>query len=273
MSDKLDKIQHRLAEKLSAFGLSDVEAKIYLHLLNKEPKTTTEIAKELELPRTSVYDNSQKLLTKGLVTSVKKYKSQKLQALSIDILQTIITKEKENIERLEENFIQLKENIQLSFNPSYNTEIKYYHGKQGLMQMMWNTLSAKDEIVRYPEYGRIEVVGKKFFLSWAHEIIEKKIIEKALINPKPESLRHFLETDQHALRMVYQYTRTLPEDTLYVSGDTTIYNNTFAVSYWKQGEIVGVEIENPELVKTQKSIFETLWKISKPVDYSNFGTN
>jgi hypothetical protein len=53
---------------------------------------------------------------------------------------------------------------------------------------------------------------------------------------------------------------------LYVSGDTTIYNNTFAVAYWKQGEVVGVEIKNAELVKTQKSIFEQLWSLAEPLE-------
>ena len=58
--------------------------------------------------------------------------------------------------------------------------------------------------------------------------------------------------------------RIIEKDHLTITGDTTIYNNIFSVMYWKQGEIVGVEIENPELVAMQKNMFEILWKIAKP---------
>jgi hypothetical protein len=132
------------------------------------------------------------------------------------------------------------------------------------MQMMWNTLSAKEEIIRYPEFGRIKIVGENFFHSWTEMIIEKNITERAIINLKKDTLNHFLYSHEYDKRSKYQQTNVLPESTLNISGDTTIYNSTFALCYWKQGEVVGVEIENSELVKMQKSIFETLWKISEP---------
>lgn len=262
MSDTLD--TSSLSQKLLTFGLTPVEAKMYLFLLNKPPKTIVEIARELALPRTSIYDNSEKLITKGLLAKVIEYKSQKLRALPIDILQSIIDEEKAAVESLEKSFFFLKENVSKSLDAAFNTEVKYYHGKQGFMQMMWNTLSAKEDVIRYPEFGRIEIVGKKFFHSWAEKIIEHNITERAIINPKQETINHFLHTYEYEKRSKYQQTHVLPGTTLDISGDTTIYNSTFALCFWKQGEIVGVEIENSELVKMQKSIFETLWKISKP---------
>lgn len=261
MSDR----SHSLSQKLLAFGLTDIETKIYLYLLNKTPKSIQEIARDLSIPRTSIYDNSEKLIVKGLITKVVKYKSQRLRALPLGILQTIIDRERGKIEDLERSLAFLKETLSYSINSSFNTEIKYYHGKQGFMQMMWNTLYAKVEIIRYPEFGRIEIVGEKFFHSWAEQLSQKRITERAIVNPKPETLYHYLQTDEYEQRRKYQKTHVLPEEMLYISGDTTIYNTTFAICFWKQGEIVGVEIENPELVKMQKSIFETLWKVSKPI--------
>lgn len=262
MSDTSDNIS--ISERLLAFGLNPVETKVYLFLLNKPPQTIVTLARSLALPRTSVYDGSEKLIARGLLAKVIGYKSQKLRALPIDILQTVIDEKKLSIEHLEKGFLFLKENLTGSLALNFNTEIKYYHGKQGLRQMMWNTLSAKGDIIRYPEFGRIEIVGEKFFHSWGEQIIEHQITERAIINPKAETINHYLKTDEYEKRSKYQLTHVLPENTLYVSGDTTMYNDTFALCFWKQGEIVGVEIENAELVKMQKSIFETLWKISKP---------
>jgi hypothetical protein len=212
-----------------------------------------------------VYDNSEKLIIKGLITKNINYKSQKLQALPINILQTIVDEERAKTEKLEKSLLYLQNIVKTPLNAAFNTEIKYYHGKQGFKQMMWNTLYAKDEIIRYPEFGRIEIVGAKFFHSWSEQIVERKISERAIVNPKPETLLHYLKTDEYEKRSQYQQTHILSEDTLYISGDTTIYNAIFAVCFWKQGEIVGIEIENSELVKMQKSIFETLWKVSQPL--------
>lgn len=266
MTDNSDKITNiSLSRRLLEFGLNSHETRIYLYLLNKLPKTINEIARDLDIPRTSVYDNSEKLIAKGMLARVVNYKSHQLKALPIKILQNQIDESRSKIDSMEKNLAYLKKYLSGSFTSSLNTEINYYHGKQGFMQMNWNTLSAKQEIIRYPEFGRIEIVGEKFFKSWAGQIMDKRITERAIVNPKPETLRHFLKTDEYEKRSLYQETRMLPEDTLYVSGDTTIYNDTFAVCFWKQGEIVGIEIENPELVKMQISIFETLWKLSKPV--------
>lgn len=264
-SDSYSADSFSLAKKLLDFGLTDTEARVYLYLLNKTPKTIVEISREISLPRTSIYDNAEKLLIKGLLTKVINYKSQKLRALPLSILQTIIDKEKIHLEHLEKNLSFLQKTVSHSLHPSIHTEIKYYHGKQGFMQMMWNTLSAKQEIIRYPEFGRIDIVGEKFFRSWTKQILEQKITERALVNPQAETLRHFFQTDEYSLRSKYQKTRMLSQDTLHISGDTTMYNGTFAVCFWKQGEIVGIEIENPELVNMQKSIFQTLWKISQPI--------
>lgn len=262
MSDTLDNTS--ISQRLLAFGISPAEAKIYLFLLDKPPKTVVELARDLALPRTSIYDNSEKLIARGLLAKVVGYKSQKLRALPIDILQMIIDEEIVSIKSLEKSLLFLKENLISSLNATFNTEIKYYHGKQGFMQMMWNTLLARDGIVRYPEFGRIEIVGEKFFHSWGEQIIEGKITERAIINPKIETINHYLQTEEYEKRSKYQLTNVLPENTLYISGDTTIYNDTFALCFWKQGEVIGVEIKNAELVKMQKSIFETLWRISSP---------
>lgn len=97
------------------------------------------------------------------------------------------------------------------------------------------------------------------------EMMQRKIQDHVIINPTKETLTYLRSRESNKYREQYQHTKVLPEQVLHISGDTTIYNNTFAVAYWKQGEVVGVEIENPELVKTQKSIFHILWKQAKSI--------
>ncbi len=256
----------QLLSALEEFGLNRLEARIYLHLLNKQPKSILEIAKELNIPRTSVYDTSLKLSEKGLVQKIVRYKSQQLQAYPLKILQDLIDKKRSQVDRLQANLVNLEERLRQQSLPVANTEVRYYHGKQGFQQMMWNTLSADKELVGYSQFGRVDVVGEKFARWQSEEIAKRKLKDRVITNPEEHMLIHLIDDKLKASRDKYQITRILPNSRLHISGDTTIYNNVFAVCYWQQGEIVGVEIENAELVKTQKSIFEELWKLSAPVE-------
>ncbi len=242
-----------LAEELAAFGVTLIEAKIYLDLVNKQPKSILEISRELNLPRTSVYDNAIKLTEKGLIQKIVNFKSQKLQAYPLSILQAFIDKEKSRVESLQDKLTYLEERIAQVVATPYKTEARY-----------WNALSAKNETVGYSQFGRVEVVGQKFTQKHFDEMVRRGIKDRVITNPKPEMLQFLTVDPMRKSRHIFQSTRILSTDKLYVSGDTTIYNNTFAVAYWKQGEVVGVEIENAELVKTQKSIFEQLWLLAKP---------
>jgi sugar-specific transcriptional regulator TrmB len=255
----------QLIEQLQAFGIGRIEATIYLHLVNKQPKTIVEIAHELDLPRTSIYDNSLKLAEKGLVQKIITHKSQKLQAYPLGILQEFIDKEKSRVDQLQHKMVDLEKRIALVATAPINTEVRYYYGKKGIQQMLWNSLKAHKELVGYSQFGRIEVVGETFSTKHAAETIKRGIKDRVITNPKPEMLQYLRGGPLSKQRQVFQTTRVLDMPQLYVSGDTSIYNNIFAVIYWKQGEVVGVEIENAELVKTQRSIFEQMWLLAKPV--------
>mgnify|MGYP001612619907 FL=1 len=167
--------------------------------------------------------------------------------------------------RLEANLAFLKTQLPHGLELATRTQVRYYHGASGFRQMMWNALAARDEHIGYSTFGRSAIVGEKTMERWMGEMIKRKIKDRVIINPKKESLDYLTNPGQGAARSKYQNTRAIDEKILSISGDTTIYNHVFAVAWWKKGEVVGVEIENPELVKTQKSIFEILWRQAKPI--------
>ncbi len=259
---------NKLIEQLAGFGLTNVEARVYMHLVNKPAKTILELARELDMPRTSIYDATLKLAEKGLIQKVVTFKSQKVQAYPLSILQAQIDKERQRVESLQEKLATLEASVALATTSPFTTEVRYFSGIKGFQQMMWNTTKAKGELVGYSQFGRVEVVGERFAVRHAREMSEHGITDRVITNPEPEMLTH-LGGDPHDVndfRRLFQTTRILTRDKLYVSGDTTIYDNIFALTYWKQGEVVGVEIENAEFAKTQKSIFELLWSQTEPLE-------
>lgn len=257
-----------LIRELNRFGLSDLEAGIYLFLKGRDLSSILEISRNLKVARTSVYDNILKLSEKGLVERVIKYKSQQFRAAPMEMFQRNIDQEKEKIDQLKRSYDFIKTELDLiKTNSNFSTKVKYYHGQQGFQQLMWNVLSADKETVGYSVFGRVEVVGKSFHQKWIEEFKIRKLQDRVIINPNERTLSFIgsdVKPDEHQLRL--SDIRSIDSEILYVSGDTTIYNNVFAVCYWEHGEIVGVEIENQELVKTQKTIFEILWKMAKPLN-------
>lgn len=246
---------------LQECGLNLLEAKIYLYLLQNQPQTMVELAARLGIARTSVYDNVQKLQEKRLVERVVLFKSQKIKAVSINSVGLLIEKQKTELEKMQESFKHLQRNLIFIPDPSIATEVRYYKGAAGLQQMMWNTLSAAKETVGYSVFGRKDVVGEKFMSTWVKEFAERGLQDRVITNSTPEILRYIKRVvipGPHQLKKTD--IRLFDKKQLYVAGDTTIYNNTYAVCYWKEGEVVGFEIDNPEYVRSQRSLFELLWK-------------
>ena len=255
-----------LAQQLEGFGLNPTEAAIYIHLVSKHPQTMLEIARDLDLPRTSVYDNALKLADKGLVQKIVTAKSQKLKAYPPSILQSVIDKEKSHLDDLQEKLHNLEGALASTLAVPTATEVRYYYGAKGLQQMLWNSLRAKTGLIGYSQFGRVEVVGEKFIERHHSEAVKRGITDRVITNPKAEMLKYLTQKPDKSRRAQYQETRVMDSDRLYVSGDTTIFNDTFAIAYWKQGEVVGVEIDNPEFVKNQRSIFEEMWKLAEPLE-------
>jgi sugar-specific transcriptional regulator TrmB len=252
-----------ITDKLTLFGLSPIEADIYLCLTNTTAATALELSRSLLVPRTNIYDHLEKLIERGLVERIIQYKSQQFRAFPLSILESDIIKRKQDITQLEESLQFLQKNIKQIVPESTKTQVRYYHGATGIRQMMWHALSATKEHVGYSILGRKEIVGEKFLREFIEEMKKRHIRDRVIINPGKERMQ-YIDATLNKRSAPLEHIKMLGQEILKITGDTTIYNHIFSVMYWKQNEIVGVEIENPELVAMQKNIFEILWKQAKP---------
>ena len=59
-----------------------------------------------------------------------------------------------------------------------------------------------------------------------------------------------------------------------LSHNLDIYNNVVAIYYWENNDVFGVEIENEKVAETQRSIWNTMWKLAEkyklPEKYKGF---
>lgn len=261
MSDTTGKLT-----QLQTLGLSPLEANLYLYLAEHPPTSALNLSRALATPRTSVYDTLTRLSEKGLITRSVKAKSTLYQASPPSHFDSLIQSEAEKVEGMTQALKSLTSALTERAGELESTEVRYYQGAEGMRQMIWNCLRAKKEIVGYSVFGRVEVVGLKFYQRFVDEFASRKLSDRVLVNPNKRTMDYiFKDVKPGFHQLSFQNIRSLPAKDLYIAGDTTIYNNVYAVSYWHGHEVVGVEIENPDFVKHELSIFELLWKMAKPI--------
>jgi sugar-specific transcriptional regulator TrmB len=266
MSDRLETNGEPLEAQLALFGISSVEAKIYLYLVGRQPESVLQISRGLELPRTSVYDSSTKLVEKGLLQRIIRYKSQQFRANSLESLQYHIDQEKARTANLQKRLTILRESLAHNAAQPAKTEVRYSHGANGIRQMMWNDLKATEEIYVYAQFGKVDVVGESSARRHIEEMRLRGLKDKIITNPRPDAIKYLTTTllrhDWESFRQI----RVIDSKTMHVAGNLSFYNNVLCFTYWNNGELVGVEIENQELVRIQRSIFEQMWKVAEPLD-------
>lgn len=252
---------------LHALGLSELEAKIYASLVDKPSQTALQLSRSLAIPRTSVYDTLIRLGERGLVERVLRSKSTSYKASPVTSFTKLMKDQQDQLDSMSNALKTLESQLKTRVGSPKNTEVRYYQGAEGMRQMIWNSLRAEHEIVGYSVFGRVDVVGEKFYNNYVEEFRSRHLVDRAIANPTERTIGYINKNvvggkHQQSLDNI----RLLPTKELYIAGDTSIYNNIYAVCYWQGHEVVGIEIENPDYVRHELSIFNLLWEQAKEVD-------
>jgi len=133
----------KLQEVLKSFGLSDYEAKALVALLSKGTLTAKEVSEISGIPRTSVYDVMDSLVSKGLVESFGKPK--KFKALSArDIIAVLSSGVSRNLEYLKRELPKVEaEEVDV---------IRVYRGEMVLEKLREFVEEAENEIIGVISY-------------------------------------------------------------------------------------------------------------------------
>jgi sugar-specific transcriptional regulator TrmB len=254
MVDNID-----IQQSLKILGFDSIESIIYTNLIQKGELSLLDLSRIIGVPRSTVYRKAQTLIEKNFAEWIVGDRGKKIRATEPQRLEYLIDDKKNELDIFSNALSTLKKfNIKPESLES-KTQLRYYTGVEGLKQMMWNTLSADKEVYGYTIYGRIEALGTSFVNKYDKEFRRRGLKDKVLINKKivPRALRFVNKQIGH---QEYEDIKVLTDPNFYISGDTTFYNDIYAVCFWKEEEVVGFEIENPEIVKMQKGIFKILWK-------------
>lgn len=245
---------------LAQLGLENIEAQIYLYLLENGARTPLELSRELNADRSKIYRSAEKLMKKKLIEESNTSWGKKLKAASPQNILLSLAEKEEQLKTQKESLPQVIDNLMKL--PAYSErefEVKHYRGQEGLKQMLWNQLSAKKEIIAFSYKNKNDIVGKSYAEKIRAEQVERKIM---LYEVENETDQHnFWYTDISGWKNFYK-SRHISSKTLKIKQYIAIFNNTVAIINWGKGEEVGVEIINASFAEMQRQLFWKFWNIA-----------
>jgi sugar-specific transcriptional regulator TrmB len=249
---------------LYKLGLNEKEIELYIQLVEGGVQTVKQLSDKTNVNRTTAYRYLDSLGNKGLVEWIIDERGNKIKAAEPENFNLLLNKQKNQIKEIEgllPNFVaQLKLSKPIQ---KLQTQIRYYKDKTGIKQMIWNTLRASETMRSYANLKRREYIDSRFEDKFENEWAQKNI--KDLIITTPDRLPYVKKAMVKDYKKMLKI-RTIPKKKLYITNDIAIYNNTVAIISLEKGSLVGVEIENAEIAKTQKSIFDLVWNIAQPLE-------
>jgi sugar-specific transcriptional regulator TrmB len=235
---------------LSSIGLDEKSQKIYLALLKLTDASASIIAKKAELERTTTHHHLEHLVKLGLVSTYRHKNIKRFVAENPNKIRGIF---EGKISLLEKYLPELQK---ISFEER-TISLRLFEGIDGMRQIIEEELNCKEKLVR--SIGSLrdlrKVIGGK--ISFTKRRLDKKVFSKCLRPQDDNFKRGWIENQVKELREV----RLLPEE-LTIYGMLFIFDNKVTVITPNE-EGVGFIITNESLSKTMKSIFDTIWEISK----------
>jgi hypothetical protein len=201
--------------------------------------------------RTTTHEVLKLLSEKGLASCVIKSGVMWFEAADPKKLINILEEKKEKMLAILPELNRLKSSV------TEKPRIEMYEGKEGLKTILNDIIESNCKEVLQLGSARIFEVLEFYFPHWIKSRVKHKIYTR-ILQEKTTFIKSLKEDDMTHFREI----RYLPKD-FRVNTHISIYGNKIAILTLKKENLIGVIISNFEIAETQRSLFETLWKLAK----------
>jgi len=251
---------------LNEIGIQNTEALVYLKLLELGSLSRTDLARKSKIPRTTVHENVDRLIQKGLISLTNKNGRKILTAENPNKLKLFVMNKKLELEtqldhlsdtskELDETIKDIIENVPQSAE-SGEVDVKYYLGLNGFKDVCQRSLSNSSKEILFlsnmDEWKKI-FTDKYAYTYYVPERIKRNLFAKTLAirSKKAEEIK---TSDRELLREM----RFLPDS---YDFDPTIIINDNEVSIMTSSKpYTAVLIQNKSITKLFRDVFNNLWK-------------
>ena len=244
-----------MIKQLQHLGLSDKEASVYIASLELGSDTVQEIAKRAEVKRANTYVIIEKLMSKGLMSSVEKGKKTLYKVEDPKQLLRLLQEQEEDIKKKEQEFKKHLPELETLFDiAEEKPKVRYFEGKEGLIAIREDYFKAKNK----------EVLGV-FALDEEKSVFseeERKSAYERRVNKNINTKLLYTSEKRIEAKPKLTIRRFIPKDKFPLSSSIIIYDNKVGIVSLK-GKLIGVIIENKEIANTLRSIFNIAWEGAK----------
>lgn len=247
-------------KELSALGIREKEAEVYLELLKSNPILANQLSKKANISRPSTYDYLNVLVHKGLASYTIKEGKKYFQATDPEkILQAF----EENKKAEEEKLIQAVKNLQkIRKVDGKKTFVEVLEGKEGIKTVFNDFLKEKPaEMLSFGSSGASPKILPVFMTQWHEKRIKERLPIRVIYNNVQESF----ERIEKGPRLDYAEIRISPIKDFSMIG-TIIYNDKVNLMIFDAEEPLVVRIKGKQTSKAFKDSFEVLWKHAKTLE-------
>jgi len=225
---------------LKDIGLKGTEIKAYTTLLQIGSASVSKIAEKSQLDRSQTYDILDKLLSKGLITFVKKNNVKYFQPLRPSALLDLLRKKEEELMK------ELPKLNNLYNQKEEETQVDVFKGKEGLKAIFQDIIKKGKE--QYVIGGLEELEDKTPYIlnSFLRQMEKKKISERVIYVAGGKITK--IKTGKY---------KSIKKEFL-TPINTTIYENNVVFIVF-QNPLFCIRINNKELAKAYKSYFNLIW--------------
>ena len=262
---------------LSNLGLSENEVKVYVEAIKHEQVSPFTIAKQIGIPRTTVYDVMFNLALKGLITIKQSQGLEKQQTWIIaknpSTLRDMVFKRRKELAKLEVDLVDILPLLKREYvKQEGNTHFQFFPGIEGAKQVQSQTFEGRGNstLYVYESLMPMDTLGKQTI----NKDVDVGLVQKRKSSLPIKSLIPWNKWTRHVL--AYQHKRNkdyvLLHNFHYIDNpsfdihlDISILEDTLRFVCAKDEEAWGLIIKSPLLSKMIRSIFDILWATSIPV--------
>lgn len=250
-------------KKLEKIGLTGGEIKVYGALLEIGESTKTRLAKKSEVSPSKVYDITNRLIRKGIISCVKKKGILYFKAGDPIRLKDFIKKKEDEIDREKKVVDEILPMLRHKYEAAQaDIDIEVFHGWAGLKTAFLtieNSMGKKDvSLVFGASIGLAPKQGDVFWKQHQTRVEKKGFKVKIIFNEdmKAGKVNRHEYYDLHSVHEVrYLHQETMNEFYIYKDHVLTL------ISLKKP---IGILIKNKETVDAFRKFFKSMWEIALP---------
>lgn len=239
-----------LISVLENIGLSDKEAAVFLALLEFQEALPSTVSKKAKIKRPTTYVILEQLERKGLVSHVKKGHVLYYRALDPRRLLDIQHDRYDSLKRA------LPELLQLHSKYEATPQMTVFEGKEGLIRIMDDTLTAKTELLCWADVTTAITTLKDYYPGYIAKKVKNNIWLRGIFCYDKAALR-FKKFGEKELREIYM----IPKEKFPFKNEINIYDDKVAII--SHSDLVGIIIQNKNIADTQRAIFEFGFEYAK----------